>query len=227
MECYYVGLRAQPRERVRHQADERIIARGHSTSRRPRAPAGPRASAGHARGARDRYIGLLRGARACAADLRPMVVDAHEVRRKAHRRCRRATGATHSIVCEGMSSWLLPVHRPRPPAPRSARCARPCPAGATSSRAGRGGTPSSDSCAGHGRESGRRGSLRTEAHWTRLLASDVVPGDLTGHLHASRRRLARRPAAQVRALDLKASANRHERWRDGVRRLETVPGVGP
>jgi transposase len=78
---------------------------------------------------------------------------------------------------------------------------------------------------GAGRESGRRGSLRTDAHWTRLLASDVVPGDLAGHLQ-HHYAVWRQAAAQVRALDL-TLGKQARALRDGVRPLETVPGVGP
>jgi hypothetical protein len=49
------------------------------------------------------------------------------------------------------------------------------------------------------RRSGYAG-LRTDAHWTRLLASDVVPGDLAGHLQ-HHYAVWRQAAAQVRALD--------------------------
>jgi hypothetical protein len=74
------------------------------------------------------------------------------------------------------------------------------------------------------RRSGYAG-LRTDAHWTRLLASDVVPGDLAGHLQ-HHYAVWRQAAAQVRALDL-TLGEQARALRDVVRRLETVPGVGP
>jgi hypothetical protein len=78
---------------------------------------------------------------------------------------------------------------------------------------------------GAGRECGPRGSLRTAAHWTRLLASTVVPEDLAHHVQ-HHYAVWRQAAGQVRALDLtlgEMARGLHEI----VRRPETVPSVGP
>jgi len=78
---------------------------------------------------------------------------------------------------------------------------------------------------GAGRSSGRRGSLRTDAHWQGLLDGDVVPAQLkqqVRHHYA----VWRQAAERVRALDLSLGDSARERS-TAVKRLETVPGVGP
>src|SRR5262249_56185671 len=54
---------------------------------------------------------------------------------------------------------------------------------------------------GAGRATGRRGSLRTEAHWERMLASDVVPQELEVHVR-HHYAVWHQAAEEVRALDL-------------------------
>src|SRR5262249_39127702 len=78
---------------------------------------------------------------------------------------------------------------------------------------------------GAGRATGRRGSLRTEAHWERMLASDVVPQELEVHVR-HHYAVWHQAAEEVRALDL-ALGKTAQGMREVVRRLETVAGVGP
>jgi len=78
---------------------------------------------------------------------------------------------------------------------------------------------------GVGRNSGRRGSLRTDTHWQSLLAGDLVPEQLQEHVRHPYA-VWRQAAERVRALGLSLGDNARER-RDAVKRLETVPGVGP
>jgi transposase len=78
---------------------------------------------------------------------------------------------------------------------------------------------------GAGRECGPRGSLRTDAHWRRLLASAVVPEDIAHHVQ-HHYAVWHQAAEQVRALD-RTLGEMARGLREVVRRLETVPGVGP
>jgi len=71
---------------------------------------------------------------------------------------------------------------------------------------------------GTGRDGGRRGSLRTDDHWSRLRACEVVPPDLANHLQ-HHYAVWRQAAAQVRALDLTLGEMARD-LRDSVRRLE-------
>src|SRR5262245_3399853 len=74
--------------------------------------------------------------------------------------------------------------------------------------------------------------MRIDAHWERLLASGHIPGDLEAHVrhhYAVWRQdyaVWRQAADRVRALDLTLGTKAKER-REVVKRLETVPGVGP
>ena len=133
-------------------------------------------------------------------DLRPMVVDAHEVRRKAHRPLQKSDGRDALDLCEGLSRGFYRsiVHVPSPAisALRTTLSRRRHFVRVQAAEV----NAVKRLLRGAGRESGRRGSLRTDAHWTRLLASDVVPGDLTGHLQ-HHYAVWRQAAAQVRALD--------------------------
>ena len=70
-----------------------------------------------------------------------------------------------------------------------------------------------------------RGSLRTDTHWQSLLAGDLVPEQLQEHVRHPYA-VWRQAAERVRALGLSLGDNARER-RDAVKRLETVPGVGP
>ena len=63
---------------------------------------------------------------------------------------------------------------------------------------------------GVGRNSGRRGSLRTDAHWQSLLAGDLVPEQLQEHVR-HRYAVWHQAAERVRALDLTLGDSARER----------------
>jgi transposase len=158
-------------------------------------------------------------------ELRPMVVDAHEVRRKAHRPLQKSDGRDAAELCEGLQRgfYRAVVHVPSPAISalrttlsRRRHFVRLQVAEVNAVKR---------LLRGAGRETGSRGSLRTDAHWARLRASDVVPADLTAHVE-QHYAVWRQAAEQVRALDHHLGEQAHT-MRDTVRRLETVPGVGP
>ena len=68
-------------------------------------------------------------------------------------------------------------------------------------------------------------SLRTEAGWDRLLQSTADVPALRGHLQRHYH-VWKQAAQEVRDLD-QALGQQGGRWRDELRRLQTVPGVGP
>jgi transposase len=156
---------------------------------------------------------------------KPMVVDAHEVRRKAHRPLQKSDGRDALELCEGLRRgyYRSVVHVPSPAISelrtslsRRRHFIRVQVAESNAVKR---------LLRGAGRDAGRRGSLRTDAHWTRLLASGVVPEDLAEHVQ-HHYALWREAATQVRSLDL-TLGEKARAMRDVVRRLETVPGVGP
>ena len=68
-------------------------------------------------------------------------------------------------------------------------------------------------------------SLRTEAGWDRLLQSTADVPALRGHIQRHYH-VWKQAAQEVRDLD-QALGQQGGRWRDELRRLQTVPGVGP
>src|SRR5580658_3492971 len=64
-----------------------------------------------------------------------------------------------------------------------------------------------------------------DAHWQSMLAGDLVPEQLQEHVR-HHYAVWRQAAERVRALDLSLGESARQR-RDAVKRLETVPGVGP
>lgn len=157
--------------------------------------------------------------------LRPLVIDAHEVRRKAHRPLQKSDGRDALELCEGLSCGLYRsvVHIPSPAISklrttlsRRRHFLRVQTAEVNAAKR---------LLRAEGRASGSRSSLRTAAGWDRLLKATTGSRALAGHLQ---RHYAvwHQAAEAVRELD--HSLGRQARaWREEVRRLETVPGVGP
>jgi transposase len=229
MGAYYVGLDVHSRETMFVIQDEEgtIVGRG----------AVPTTPEGLARVCQDYHlppgtaVGLETGtaafyvARAVAAlHLTPMVVDAHEVRRKAHRPTQKSDRRDAFEVCDGVRRGLYRSVGPHPesgdqypahgPVPAAALCAHP-----------------------------NRGSQRDQAPAAR---SGVARGDADefAQCHelgpAPRRARARSRARGPCPLALRGVAAGGEQvravdhlladlapLREDMRRLEAVPGVGP
>jgi transposase len=157
-------------------------------------------------------------------ELKPIVIDALEVRRKAHRPEQKGDTRDALELSEGLRRGFYRsiVHVPNPAISelRTALCRRrhfiriqTAEVNAVKRLLG-----------GIGQPSGPHGSLRTDEHWQRLLAGGVVAEHLKEHVfhHYA---VWRQAAERVRALDLSLGESARER-REAVKRLETVPGVG-
>jgi transposase len=158
-------------------------------------------------------------------ELKPVVIDAHEVRRKAHRPEQKSDTRDALELCEGLRRGFYRsiVHVPSPAISelRTALSRRRHFIRIQTAEV----NAAKRLLRGIGQPSGPRGNLRTDAHWQRLLAGGVVPEHLeehVGHHYA----VWRQASERVRALDLSLADSARER-RDAVKRLETVPGVGP
>jgi transposase len=158
-------------------------------------------------------------------ELKPVVIDAHEVRRKAQRPEQKSDTRDALELCEGLRRGFYRslVHVPSPAISdlrttlsRRRHFIRIQTAEVNAVKR---------LLRGFGRNSGRRGSLRTDAHWQSLLASDLLPEQLREHVH-HHYAVWRQAAELGRALDHSLGDTARER-RDAVKRLETVPGVGP
>ena len=158
-------------------------------------------------------------------ELKPVVIDAHEVRRKAQRPEQKSDTRDALELCEGLRRGFYRsiVHVPSPAISnlrttlsRRRHFIRIQTAEVNAVKR---------LLRGVGRNSGRRGSLRTDAHWQSMLAGDLVPEQLQEHVR-HHYAVWRQAAERVRALDLSLGDSARER-RDAVKRLETVSGVGP
>src|SRR5262249_55520642 len=183
MERYYVGLDVHSRESVfaikRH--DGELVARGTLPTTAP----------GLAR-LRDEHrlpqgtpVALETGTSAffvarelARLDLAPVVIDAHEVRRKAHRPLQKSDRRDALALCEGLSRGFYQsvVHVPsleigalRTILSRRRHFIRIQVAEVNAVKR---------LLRGAGRDGACRARMRTDAHWERLLASGHIPGDL-------------------------------------------------
>ena len=218
MQSYYVGLDVHSRESVFVVENEAgaIVARG-SVPTTVNGLKHLRASCGLPAATR---VALETGTSAffvarelARLELKPVVIDAHEVRRKAQRPEQKSDTRDALELCEGLRRGFYRslVHVPSP-AISDLRTTAEVNAVKRLLRGVR-------------RNRGRRGSLRTDAHWQSLLAGDLVPEQLQDHVR-HHYAVWRQAAERVRALDLSLGDSARER-RDAVKRLETVPGVGP
>lgn len=159
-----------------------------------------------------------------AIDLTPVVVDAHEVRLKAHRPRQKSDRRDAAELCEGLrrGSYRTLVHVPtaaiqrlRATLARRRHCVRLQGAEVTAAKAILRG-------AGLGTLSR---SLRTERGWARVVA-DLAAAPEEHAAVTSHHALWRCAAEQVAALE--ADLGRQQPpFAEALRRLQTIPGVGP
>jgi transposase len=212
MGAYYVGLDVHSRETVFVIQDEAgsVVARG----------AVPTTPEGLARLCREHQL-----APGTAVGLAPVVVDAHEVRRKAHRPTQKSDRRDAFEVCDGIRRGLYRsvVHIPSPAIStlrttlsRRRHFIRIQTAEVNAAKR---------LLRGAGWLAGTRTSLRSAISWDRLLSALAAVPELEGHvrLHYA---VWQQAGEQVRALDHQL-ADLARPLRDEMRRLETVPGVGP
>jgi transposase len=230
MGAYYVGLDVHSRETVFVIQDEAgsVVARG----------AIPTTPEGLARLCREHQlapgttVGLETGtssfyvARELAAlHLTPIVVDAHEVRRKAHRPAQKSDRRDAFEVCDGIRRGLYRsiVHIPSPAIStlRTALSRRRHFVRIQTAEV----NAAKRLLRGAGWLTGTRTSLRSATSWDRLLAALATVPELEGHvrLHYA---VWQQAGEQVRAVD-HLLADLARPMRDEMRRLEAVPGVGP
>ncbi len=230
MQSYYVGLDVHSRESVFVVEDDAgaIVARGSIPTtvnglKQLRDRCGLPAATG---------VALETGASAffvarelARLELKPVVIDAHEVRRKAQRPEQKSDTRDAPELCEGLRRgfYCALVHVPTPAISdlrttlsRRRHFIRIQTAEVNAVKR---------LLRGVGQNSGQRGSLRTDAHWQGLLAGNLVPERIQEHV-CHHYAVWRQAAEQARALDLSLGDRARER-REAVKRLETVPGVGP
>jgi transposase len=231
MESYFVGLDVHSRESVFaiQQSDGTVVSRGSF----PTSPSGLVRLRDDHRLPTGTPVALESGTSAffvarelARLGLRPVIIDAHEVRRKANRPLQKSDRRDALELCDGISHGLYRsvVHVPeraiselRTTLSRRRHFLRTQTAEVNAAKR----LLRSEGWQGNQ----HRSSLRTEAGWDRLLRATGEMPELQGHLG---RHFAvwREAAEQVRALD-QALGMQARQWREEVRRLQTVPGVGP
>ena len=165
-------------------------------------------------------------ARALAAlGLKPIVIDAHEVRIKARRPSQKSDRRDAFELCDGLrrDQYRSIVHIPSPAIStlRTALSRRRHFIRIQTAEI----NATKRLLRGAGWLVGTRGSLRSASRWEHLINALAVEPALQAHtrLHYA---VWQQAGEQVRALDhLLGDLGRG--FRDDVRRLETVPGVGP
>ncbi len=158
--------------------------------------------------------------------LKPVVVDAYEVRRKARRPLQKSDRRDALELCHGVSRGVYQsvVHVPGPEIAelrmtlsRRRHFLRIQTAEVNAAKR---------LLRGAGWPGGQQHrSLRTEVGWDRLLQSTADAPALRGHIERHYH-VWKQAAEEVRDLD-QALGQQGRRWRDELRRLQTVPGVGP
>jgi hypothetical protein len=135
--------------------------------------------------------------------LKPVVIDAHEARRKVHRSEQKSDSPDVLALCEGLRCGFYSSigHVPSPGISelRTPLSRWHCFIRIQTARSQCGET----TVAWHRQPSRPRGSLRTYAHWQRLFAGGIVPGHLEEHvLRSAKPRLSYRLVPLVQALRL-------------------------
>ena len=157
--------------------------------------------------------------------LRPIVIDAHEVRLQAHRPAQKSDRRDAFELCDGIRRGVYRsiVHVPTPAISRLRTTLsrrrhfiriQTAEVNATKRL-----------LRGAGWRVGTQASLRSAGSWERLLEGLADLPDLQGYIRLHRV-VWQQAGEQVRALDHLLGDLAGE-WRDDVRRLEAVPGVGP
>jgi transposase len=157
--------------------------------------------------------------------LDPIVVDAHEVRLKAHRPNQKSDGRDALELCEGLRRGIYRsiVHVPRPEISRLRDTLSRRRHFVRLQAAQVGAVKALLRAAGLGRLSR---SLGSEAGWARVIAALAQHQELRtyGEQHRALWRCARE---QIGALEASLARQRKESFAAQTARLQTIPGVGP
>jgi transposase len=139
-------------------------------------------------------------------ELKPVVIDAHEVRRKAQRPEQESDTRDALELCEGLRRgfYRALVHVPTPAISdlrttlsRRRHFIRIQTAEVNAVKR---------LLRGVGQNSGQRGSPRTDAHWQRLLAGNLVPERIQEHVRHHMPYGAKPPNRLVRSISVSATA---------------------
>jgi transposase len=230
MGAYYVGLDVHSRETVFVIQDEGGTIVGRGTV--PTTPEGlarlrheyhlpPGTAVGLETGTSAFYVARV----LAALELKPVVVDAHEVRRKAHRPAQKSDRRDAFELCDGIrvGRYCSIVHIPSPAIStlrttlsRRRHFVRLQTAEVNATKR---------LLRGAGWSVGTRASFRSARGWERLINALAVAPELQIHIRFHYA-VWQQAGEQVRAVDHLLGELAHSH-RDDVRRLETVPGVGP
>lgn len=230
MGAYYVGLDVHSRDSVFVIQDETGALRGRGAV--PTTPEGFAQLCREHALAPGTTVALETGTAAfyvarqlAALQLVPVVVDAHEVRRKASRPSQKSDRRDALELCDGVRRgfYRAVVHIPSPAIStlrttlsRRRHCIRIQTAEVNAAKR---------LLRGAGRAGGARTILRSAGSWERLLESLAQEPELQRwvRLHYT---LWQHAGEQVRTLDHRLG-ELAQGFREEVRRLQTVPGVGP
>jgi transposase len=157
--------------------------------------------------------------------LDPIVVDAHEVRLKAHRPNQKSDGRDAFELCEGLRRGIYRsiVHVPRPEISRLRDTLSRRRHFVRLQAAQVGAVKALLRAAGLGRLSR---SLGSEAGWARVIAAVRQHEELRTYAE-QHRALWRCAWEQIRALDVSLARQQKESFAAQIARLQTIPGVGP
>jgi transposase len=157
-------------------------------------------------------------------DLRPVVIDAREVRLKAHRPTQKSDRRDAHELCEGLRRGIyrVIVHVPPPAVARLRDTLSRRRHFVRVQTAEINAAKRLLRAAGLGQLSR---SLRTEAGWAKLRAQLDAEGDLRAHIE-HHQAIWRGAGEQVTALEAML-AEQYQPFAADLRRLQTVPGVGP
>jgi transposase len=227
---YYVGLDVHSRQSafVIEDADGRVIAQGevpttHVGLARLRAAHG--LPAGSPVALETGTVAFFVARQLAVLELTPVVVDAHEVRLKAHRPLQKSDRRDAFELCEGLrrGSYRAIVHVPpaavlrlRETLARRRHFVRLQSAQTSAVKALLRG-------AGLGRLSR---SLGSEVGWAKLLAALIEQPELRTYV-MQHRALWRCAREQVATLETDLARQQRASFAEALQRLETIPGVGP
>lgn len=230
MGAYYVGLDVHTRETMFVIQDETGIVVGRGTV--STTPAGLVRWRDHYQLPAGTTVALETGTSAfymartlVQLELKPVVIDAHEVRLKAHRPTQKSDRRDAFELCDGVRRGIyrsivhiptLAIGRLRTALSRRRHFIRIQTAEINATKR---------LLRGAGWRTGTHASLRTAASWDRLLTALAEMPDLQTHIRFHQA-VWQQAGEQVRAVDRLLGELAHT-WRAEVRRLETVPGVGP
>lgn len=158
--------------------------------------------------------------------LDPIVVDAHEVRLKAHRPNQKSDGRDAFELCEGLRRGIYRsiVHVPRPEISRLRDTLSRRRHFVRLQAAQIGAVKALLRAAGLGRLSR---SLGSETGWARVIAALAQHQELRTYYGEQHRALWRCAREQITALDASLARQQKDSFAAEVARLQTIPGVGP